>query len=129
MDRCLAQPDCDLGEQGGDGGSRRLDLPNPFFAFDDASLARICLARADALESLSWATEAERVALRVGTALLLDAVARRLGGTASVPAREPVAVRFRLDDMIPGSAHGPFLAAYQRGQEEAKGKGPFGRQA
>jgi hypothetical protein len=93
-------------------------------ALVDTALAQICMARAEALGRLDWATEAERVALRAGTALLLDAVARRLGEpTAGAADAEQ---RFRLGELLDGSAHDPFLAIYERSQRLAEGQGPFG---
>ena len=126
MDACLTQPNDDAVDRSCAAGSRQPDSANPFVALVDAALAKTCMARAEALACLHWATEAERVALRAGTALLLDAVARRLAEpTADVGAAD-TDQRFRLSELLDESAHDPFLAIYERNQRQANGQGPFG---
>ena len=124
MDACLTQPaDDDMDRACA--GSRQSESPNPFLALVDTALARICVARAEALGRLDWATESERVALRAGTALLLDAVARRLGEPAGGPVVAGSGQRFRLGDLLDEAAHDPFLAIYERSQQQAEGQEPF----
>lgn len=125
MDRCPARFDGDVGEPAAEACARQPDPPNPFLGFFDAALAQVCRARAEALESLGWATEAERVALRAGTALLLDAVARRLGENVQPPEAPVAAACFRLKDLLHEADHEPFVAAYERGREQADGTVPF----
>lgn len=127
MDRCPPYPDDDVAEHEGETCSRQSEPANPFLALADVSLAQLCAARADALESLCWATEAERSALRAGTVLLLDAVARRLVEKIDAPeAAAGVSVRFRLGDLIHESEHGPFLATYERRTRQRRKHGLFG---
>jgi hypothetical protein len=83
MDRCLNAP---------------LESTNPFHSVTDSELADLCAARARALQSLNWATEDERVALRAGTALLLDAVSLRFspdGGTSTNPIEDGAVIHLK----------------------------------
>ena len=117
-----ADPDCGAGD-----ATAPAIAPNPFLMLADGALARACTARAAALESLGWATEAERVALRTGTALLLEAVSRRLSDHPPVDGAATTAdPHFRLEHLICESLHAPFLAAYQRRHQQDPDHEPFG---
>ena len=91
-----------------------LESSNPFLEVMDSELASLCAARARALQSLSWATEAERAALRAGTALLLEAVSLRLGAHGSTTAPIEEGSLAHLNNLIHEPEHGPLLAARSR---------------